>query len=57
MLEAAAAVDAAALAKMRSAFARLKTAWPAPFPPDKPILDVGQISGLIFEIELATSRL
>ena len=57
MIEAAAATDAAARAKARTAFARLKTAWPSPMPPEKPVLEVGQISALISEIELATSRL
>ena len=57
MIEAAAATDAAALAKARAAFARLKTGWPAPMPPPKPVLDAGQISALISQIELATSKL
>jgi hypothetical protein len=57
MIEAAAAVDADALAKARGAFAKLKAAWPAPMPPDKPILEVGEISALISQIELATSKL
>lgn len=50
------AIDAASLAKIRTAFAKLKTAWPAPMPPPKPILEVGQISALISQIELQTSR-
>lgn len=57
MIEAAAADDAASLAKARAAFQRLKTAWPAPMPPEKPILEVGQVSALISQIELATSKL
>jgi hypothetical protein len=57
MIEAAAADDAASLAKARAAFQRLKTAWPAPMPPEKPILEVGDIAALISEIELATSKL
>src|SRR5262245_52007605 len=57
MIEGAAApLDAASLAKVRAAFARLKTAWPAPMPPPAPILEVGQVSALISEIELHTSR-
>ena len=61
MIEAAAAPDRSRsmpppLAKVRAAFATLKTAWPAPMPPPKPILDAGQISALISEIELHTSR-
>jgi hypothetical protein len=50
-------LDAAQLAKVRSAFARLKAAWPAPLPPEKPLLDGGQMSALISEIELYTSPL
>src|SRR5262249_25110125 len=34
------------LAKVHAAFAKLKTAWPAPLPPAKPVLDAGQISAL-----------
>jgi hypothetical protein len=48
-------LDADALAKTRAALAKLKTAWPAPLPPAKPVLDPGQISALISEIELYTS--
>lgn len=54
---AARSVDAALWAKIRAAFAKLKTAWPAPMPPEKPILEVGEIAALISEIELLTSRL
>jgi hypothetical protein len=43
------------LAKVRAAFAKLKTAWPAPLPPPKPVLDVSQVSALISQIELYTS--
>ncbi len=50
-------LDAASLAKVRAAFARLKAAWPAPLPPEKPLLDGGQVSALISEIELYTSPL
>jgi hypothetical protein len=57
MIEAAAADDAASLARARFAFARLKPAWPAPMPPEKPVLEVGEIAALISEIELATSNL
>ena len=57
MIEAAAADDAASLARARAAFARLKTAWPAPMPPQTPILDAGEIATLIAEIELATLKL
>jgi hypothetical protein len=48
-------IDPEQLAKVRAAFARLKTAWPAPLPPPKPLLDAGQVSALISEIELYTS--
>jgi hypothetical protein len=48
-------IAAEQLAKVRAAFAKLKTAWPAPLPPAKPVLDVSQISALISEIELYTS--
>jgi hypothetical protein len=48
-------LDAASLAKVRVAFARLKAAWPAPLPPEKPLLDGSQMSALISEIELYTS--
>jgi len=48
-------LDAASLAKVRDAIARLKAAWPAPLPPEKPLLDGGQMSALISEIELYTS--
>ena len=48
-------LDADSLAKVRATFAKLKAAWPAPVPPPKPLLEVGQISALISEIELYTS--
>ena len=60
MFEGAAAelarIDKDALAKIRATFAKLKTAWPAPMPPDEPVLDVGEISALISDIELHISR-
>jgi hypothetical protein len=43
------------MAKVRAAFAKLKAAWPAPLPPSRPLLDAGQISALISEIEVYTS--
>jgi hypothetical protein len=49
-------LDAEALAKVRAAFAKLKMAWPAPMPPDAPVLDVGQISAIVSDIELHVSR-
>jgi hypothetical protein len=50
-------LDAALLAKVHAAFAKLKTAWPTPVPPAKPLLDGAQISALISEIEMYTSPL
>ena len=60
MLEAAAPelakVDADALARMRAALAKLKVAWPAPMPPAAPILQPGELSALVSDIELHASR-
>jgi hypothetical protein len=60
MIEAAAPelarVDAAALERIRSALAKLKAAWPAPMPPDAPILQPGEMSALVSDIELHASR-
>lgn len=60
MLEAAgpqlAKADAQALAAIRRALAEIKTAWPAPMPPEKPILEPSRMSALISDIELHTSR-
>ena len=60
MLEGAAAelkkADPAAFARIRSALAELKTAWPAPMPPEKPIVEPGKMSALISDIELHASR-
>jgi hypothetical protein len=60
MLEAAAPeldkVDAEALGKVRHALATLKRAWPAAMPPPSPILQPGEISALVSDIELHTSR-
>src|SRR5204863_77351 len=59
MIEAAAPeltrVDAAALERIRSALAKLKAAWPAPMPPDTPILQPGEMSALVSDIELHAS--
>jgi hypothetical protein len=49
-------VDKDAFAKIRVALAKLKTAWPAPMPPDKPVLDAGQIAALVSDVELHISR-
>jgi hypothetical protein len=60
MIEAAAPelakADADALARIRIALAKLKAAWPAPMPPDAPILQPGAMSALISDIELHVSR-
>jgi hypothetical protein len=60
MIEAAAPelarIDAQSLAKVRESLTRLKAAWPAPMPPERPILEVGQISAIISDIELHISR-
>lgn len=48
--------DAAALARIRGALAKLKAAWPAPMPPPAPILQPEQMSSLISDIELSASR-
>ena len=60
MIEGAAAelakADAGALATIRRDLAELKTAWPAPMPPEKPILEPGKMSALISDIELHASR-
>jgi len=49
-------VDAAALERIRRALAKLKAAWPAPMPPDTPILQPGEMSALVSDIELHASR-
>jgi hypothetical protein len=60
MFEGAAAelarTDQESLGKIRTTFAKLKTAWPTPMPPDKPVHDIGEISALISDIELHISR-
>ncbi len=60
MIEGAAAelakIDAESLGKVRADLAKLKAAWPAPMPPPAPILEVGQISAIISDIELHMSR-
>jgi hypothetical protein len=48
--------DAAAVARIRTALAKLKTAWPAPMPPAAPVLPVGEVSALVSDIELHASR-
>ena len=60
MIEAAAPglgkVDADALARIRASLAKLKAAWPAPKPPDAPVMEPGVMSALISDIELHASR-
>ncbi len=48
--------DPEALSRVRASLAKLKAAWPAPMPPQEPVLEVGQMSALISDIELHTSR-
>jgi hypothetical protein len=60
MIEAAAPelakVDADALARIRASLVKLKAAWPAPMPPDAPVLQPGELSALVSSIELHASR-
>jgi hypothetical protein len=60
MIEAAAPelgrIDAESLARIRVALAKLKAAWPAPMPPDAPLMEPGMMSALISDIELHASR-
>ena len=49
-------IDNEALARVRADFAKLKTAWPAPVPPPAPVMEPGQMSGLMSDIELHVSR-
>lgn len=60
MIEGAAAelarTDAAALGRIRTSLAKLKTAWPAPMPPNAPVMEPGEMSALISDIELHASR-
>jgi hypothetical protein len=49
-------VDADAFSRMRGALARLKAAWPAPMPPEAPLLQPGELSALVSDFELHASR-
>jgi len=49
-------VDAGSLARIRSALAKLKAAWPTPMPPAVPVLEPGELSALISDIELHALR-
>jgi len=51
-----AALDKEALQKVRADLAWLKKAWPAPMPPDAPLMEPGEMSAIISDIELHTSR-
>jgi len=48
--------DPEALSRVRASLGKLKAAWPAPMPPQEPVLEVGQMSALISDIELHASR-
>ena len=48
--------DVAAFDRIRTALTQLKTAWPAPMPPEKPVLEASKMSALISDIEMHTSR-
>jgi hypothetical protein len=49
-------IDGDGLAKIRSDFERLKSAWPDVMPPSMPLADASQISALISDIELHAAR-
>jgi hypothetical protein len=49
-------LDKEALGKVRAGLAKLKTAWPAPMPPNKPVMEAGEMSAIISDIELHISR-
>lgn len=49
-------LDAQGLQRVRSDFAQLKAAWPAPMPPAAPVMEPGRMSALISSIELHMSR-
>jgi hypothetical protein len=48
--------DADAFARIRTSLAKLKAAWPAPMPPDAPLMAPGVMSAIISDIELHASR-
>ena len=49
-------IDKDSLQRIRASLAKLKSAWPAPMPPETPVLQVSEMSGLISDIELHISR-
>ena len=49
-------VDSEALARIRGSLAKLKVAWPAPMPPDAPVMEPGVMSALVSDIEQHASR-
>lgn len=48
-----AATGADAWHQVRTAFTELRRAWPAPRPPEAPVLSVGEVAALVSRIELA----
>lgn len=48
--------DADAIRRVRDQFARVKAVWPAPVPPEKPLMEPGVLSALVSDIELHVSR-
>ena len=49
-------IDKGAFAAIRESLNKLKAAWPAPMPPDKPVVEPGEVSALVSNIELHVSR-
>lgn len=48
-------VDAAAFQRVREKFALIKKAWPAPVPPQLPVVEPGVLSALVSDVELHVS--
>lgn len=48
--------DAQAVARVQQDFAQVKAAWPAPVPPETPVMEPGKLSALVSDIELHVSR-
>jgi hypothetical protein len=49
-------IDKEALELVRADFTKLKAAWPTPMPPPVPLMELGQVSALVSDIELHVSR-
>jgi hypothetical protein len=49
-------IDKDSLQRIRASLAKLKRAWPAPMPPEKPVMEVSEMASLISDIELHISR-